>query len=619
MSKIKRLWKKTSCFARAFVIIAALFLVFGLGTLGSTQGTGYSYELAKGDELVFKLTKGDNQTSIQQIYFNFGNVYAEAGETTVVRMQYLNSSDEWLSSTLGNFTLESQTQENSSAQKDAAYNWIAPYEISATSYNISSRQYYRLVTTKYNVLINEVVFVADDGTVIQAEIDRDKSVGIELSSAKATLDSQVIPSLAQSSFFRYGEEELSSVATVTEIRRGNQYVANSIYSVDDSYGAFGYDLITFGTLIFGMSPFGMRIFPMLASFGVLLLGYAIARRAFKSDKAGLVFAILYTLCGASLSLGHLGSPLMLGVFFLTLSLYFAYKFFSKGMKSANLRGALPVGFAGLSCAAALCVNSALLLPVLGTVGLFAAGMLRQRTAKLYYLQKAANEEERRAVVAEYKYKNVAAILLFIVSLVVGALLITMLAVIPAYFAYVKAFDSALSPTQSVFSFIWQTIAGGFGSGASVLLGQTGWEYLFKVFEGTGTHYAVTLATFGGISGLCALAGVLFAVVRLITLFVRKETGKEARATVRSLVIPLVGVALSLVTAAFAAQKLLFIALAYLFGMILAGGALVKIKNKKLQKILFIVGICLVVAQFVLLAPFVFSIPLPSAWQVALFA
>lgn len=50
MAKIFGKWKKLSVFARAFAILALVFFLVGLGTLGSVQSTGGNFELSSAEK-----------------------------------------------------------------------------------------------------------------------------------------------------------------------------------------------------------------------------------------------------------------------------------------------------------------------------------------------------------------------------------------------------------------------------------------------------------------------------------------------------------------------------------------------------------------------------------------
>ncbi len=620
MRNLTVLWKRASTFARAFFVLALAFLLIGVGTLGSTQSTGGAYELPDKGEIVYKLSAQEGQTSIKNIYLNVGTIYDLETTRVTLSVEYKHDTAGWLVGGFGNFVLENLTDKTATTVKNASFNWIAPFDIGNTVYELATRDTYRVRSVSGTVLLNEVVFVADDGTVIPAQIDGDLSNNIKVEGAKATIDSQGVPSVVSSSYFAYSPEEARIMTTIAEMRMGSSYTDGNVYHLENTYGALGIDLLAFGTLVFGMSPFGLRIFPMLAAFGVLVLGYLLCKKLFASDKAGFLFALIFALCGASFSLGHFGTPLMIGVFLWVLSVYLVHKFYAGGMKSATLKGALPLAGSGFALAGAICTQTLFVIPAIGTVALFVLGMLRQRQARAFKLSKAEGEEAIAAVKAEFRFKDRAAIALFASSLVVGAFLIAILAFLPCYLTYVKVFDNPALPVLGFFALLWNSISGSFGAANVTSITQSPWHYLYRTFSGNGDIYGVTVATFGGISTLMAVAGVIFAIVRLILVLVRKEKGKDARRAVRANAIPLAAVLLAVISAVFAPQKLVFLVIAYAFAFMLAGGAFTAMKKDGvLTKIIYYAGIALLGVQFALLVPFVFSIPLPQAVQAFLFA
>ena len=63
-------------------------------------------------------------------------------------------------------------------------------------------------------------------------------------------------------------QEAISLMTIAEMREGGNYGEGNIYEGERVYGVLGEDLLAFGTLIFGNSPFGLRFFPMLCAAAV---------------------------------------------------------------------------------------------------------------------------------------------------------------------------------------------------------------------------------------------------------------------------------------------------------------------------------------------------------------
>lgn len=654
----KNFWKNATKYFRAFLILALAFLAIGLGTLGSVISTGDSFVLtakqegdAKEPDLVFYLSMPQSASSsniyVKKILVNTGAVYAPAGESTEIRIGRSTKATSSFNTTYA-LTVPSvytAATEKEEAIVNAPYNWLTfdVTDISENGWSLRTYPYYCFFARSSSVCINEVLFVAENNSLsdkertpilLSAELDdasvirraEGESKAEALERASAVLDSQHLPSLTSSSFDSFSEEEAYSLMTIREMRAGGSYVTGDTYLADTVYNALGTDILALGTLIFGMSPFGLRFFPFLAAFGVLVVGYLFVRDLSKSERAGFIFAALYALSAAFFAAGHLGTPLMLGVFFFTASVYFCHKFYAKGMKTADLKGAAPVILSALFGALAICVNGVWTIPMLGVVALFAAGMVRQKKAKEYYLAKAeevpepvetAEEESvpalppKQRVEAEYRFKDRAAIASFVVVFLVGTLLLSLLAVIPAYLPYVRVFGDPAAP-MGVFAVAWKLFAGGF-AGANATSYAQSWA-LHTIFAGTGELYAVTVA--GAFTAIVAVVACIVALVWF--LLSKKESGKNV---LRALVIAAAGLVLSLVCSFFGGGAFGFslAALVFLFALGGFAGDKVLAEGGKAAKAVMWVLLALLILSFVLLIPFTFSVPLPAGLQTALFA
>lgn len=665
-------WTKMSAVMRAFVILALIFLVVGLGTLGSVTSLGKSYEVAKDEEIIIHVSMPKNVPDgttasnlyVKRIYLNAGTVYAEQGSTAEVKIARGTSATSTFSSTR-TVTLPAVYEDVAEGKEPTAltgalYNWTlidlttGTTSTSSSGWRLSTYDYYRLTTNKANVRINEIVFVAQTETasdgatyLLKAEIDEAsrlaKPNGEKQSDAlkrvSAIVDRQSIPSVAQSSFFRFTDEEVYSLMTIAEMREGSNFIKGDIYQIDTVYNSLGIDFLALGTLIFGMSPFGLRVLPFLASFGILLLGFFLVKRMTGSERAGLIFAVLYIGSSAFFSIGHLGTPLMIGLFFLVASLSLCYKFYSEGMKRASFSAALPVLGSALCSALAVCVNGALLIPVVGIVGLFVAGMVRQQKAKQYYLDKAIAESEAEqsagsaegeqtngkekvvAVLKEYTFKNRMAIV-YGAILIVGTYLLMLLSALPLYFPFVKAFDTPSEPKMSIFAYLWKAFAGGFTATNVTRLSPNPWIY--QLFAGTGESYAVTLTGYltAGVAAASGVFGLVFAIGCLVLNYKNKRDDKAARTQNRVAIVFVVGSVLSLICT-FLGDALLGTAGVLFFLFALAAFSVNTLLNEnggtaKVMKKLAIVWLVLLAIEFVLLIPFTFSIPLPASFMTQIF-
>lgn len=685
--------KKLSKYFIAFLAIAFAFLAIGLGTLGSFASAGDSYELKTSDKedkpsVIFHVTnpaeekedgtKKQIYCALAHIYLNVGVLYSAEGEDVSIRMERggsskpsdfnSDSSSLRFNATLENLvSAEAEEGKTSTAIKESQFNWTAPFEesiagLSASSSRISSYPFFKLTAPSHSLVVNEVVFVGEklvdaNGntvssggtrsgeffllpvTIESATYHNEQGAEEAKEAAGALIDAQAIPNMAQSTFNRFSAEEAYSLMSIAEMRAGGSYSEENVYHGDTVYNTLGTSILAFGTLIFGMSPFGLRIFPMLASFGVLMVGFYLARDFFKSEKAGLAFAILYALSNLSIGLGHLGTPLMIGVFFFVGSVYGCYRFYRFGMKKANFRGALPLILSGLAGAAAICVNGAYLIPMLAVAGLFAAGMVKQQQARRYHLDlaiAAAEEEEAQLqanhataeeiaesesrkkvaqVAQEYRQKNAVAPVAFGASLVLGALFFSLIFLIPVYYLAVRLFDNPASPSLNIFTLAAKFFAGGFvGSNG----GGSAWPVAYTLFAGTGEIYAVTSVVINVFAFVAAIAGIAFAIWRIV-MICKADKEWYKKSAFYSVVIPLAGIVVCLITAAFAGGGLAFITLAYAFGFVLAAGAVqyfteTEGKIGEAAKIISVTGIALLSAWFLITAVFTFSIPLPASFM-----
>lgn len=683
-------WKNLSRCMRAFLILSLVFLAVGLGTLGFVRSTGDAYRLpvkrsgdGKQPSVTLHITEpghGEEEHEhkdlyIKNIYVNAGTVYSEYGKAATLKIgRGVSSSSDFYSSIEIRYVNMYQEVSESDANvytDGGLFNWVSA-PVPEGGWRLATYPYFQFRVEGCDLLLNEVVFVAAEKPAADSTefIGKDYLLNAEVfasasnlpraegeteeeavKKASAIVDNQYIPSVAQSSYFRFGKEEAQVLSTVVEMGQ-DLYFSDNVYHLSSEYNSFGLDLLALSTAIFGTSPFGLRLLPFLASFGVLVFGALLARRFFGSDRACLVFAVLYALAGVPLTLGHFGTPIMIGIFFAMASLYFCYGFYRNGMKEAKFSSAVPVLLSGLFAAAAIATQGALLIPVLGIVGLFVAGVIRQRKrcraeldeaieeveAEKAELQAKVQEQEQSsepsdkkvsndtpamrkvaAVLNGSRFKQTASIAVFVAFLVVGALLISVLSVLPLYSVYGKVYGGGES--RSIFTYLWQSFAGGFVASSTQGIPSVS-NVLYPVFEGMGSSYAVTSA---GI--LIAIAPVVMGLIGLIFAIVRLAKGKCDKDAQIDTVILLVGVVLSLVTASFAGGGVGFLFLAYVLLFLFASRLGVSLydgeeeaENGQTKTRRPLVWTCLgiAIACFVLFAVLIFSIPLPSSFMNPIF-
>ena len=688
---------KSSPALRLIWLVALIFLCVGLCVLGSFRGTGSAFELkaqgsgdAETPSVVFELEENCRETDengeevtryyrLTHVYVNVGAAYTQRGEAVTLRAEIVagpnssatNSGGRRLELTFSNFAPEETTEETQSLPDDVFYRWVeltptTASETYANGWYVPTYSYVKLTSAKStlaeqpsNVLINEVVFVGEklvsnsssaDSTgetvVIPASIySATPLVGEKpeesAANAQALLDRQYIPSEDTSRFHRFTAGETISLMTIAEMRAGGNYGTGNVYEGERVYGALGEDILALGTLIFGMSPFGLRFFPMLAAAGTLLIGALLVRRVTRSDRAGLVFAVLFALASATLALGGLGTPLMLGIFFLMLSLDMCHRFYAGGMKRADFSSALPLLVSGLSGAFAILVHGALIVPVAGVALLFGAGIVRQLRARRYHLDVAIAEAEAEqaqsapaaqeggqdapasparqkvaAVVAEYRNKTAIASVTFGCALVIGAIVFALLFALPLYYPYIKMYSDPAQPGISIFGLAARSFAGGFTGVNAAASSRNVFNIFYSLLRADGEALSTVYGAFmNPVAIVAAVAGVAFLIYNIVRLARAKEWGKAERNLLRRTVLPLFGAVFALIAASFAGDGVLFVLLAWIFLFMAAADAVGEFTARpdgagKASRVIAWVGFGLLAAMFVLY--FVFAAGLPVA-------
>ncbi len=658
---------------------------------GDPQTSSVVFRLDSSVTETYTDDSGKEQT--RSVYFTIGDVYlyvtsiySEAGTPAGLSLSSSTSADGSYSGKLqakleNLYTpeptegTEEDAKDDTPLQKDALFRWIHPFTLNGRS--ISSFRYWELSATDAGVRVAEVIFVgkpsdpdkasqelyiiparvekatpdtgetalqaaARAGVLLDAGINvRARAYADNTEEERGTYPSvSEIPTDTFTSYDTFMREELYSLLTVTELRAGSGYTTDidntvaDVYHAEGVYNVLGMDLIALGTAMFGVSPFGLRFMPMLFSFAILVLGFFFVRRLFKSDRAGFIFAVLYALCDFSFALGHVGTPLTAGLFFLLLSVYLVDTFYRKGIKKMSFAGVAPLLFGGLAAAAAICVNGAMAIPVVAVCGLFAAGMVRQQKANRYYLDKAIeeceqmplNEEGKRdtsevsRVVAENRYKNLAAGILFPAALLLGTFIFSLLFILPVYSPLLKFYEGPASSTANVFTLGWKAFAGGFVGVNALGSVPSVWSVFLVLFRGAGESYAVTAVVMNAVAAVCGLFGIGYAVWRIVKICKNfKEEGKE----LRKIVPPLAGIAVALISASFGGGALGFIFLAYIFAFMLAAHAAdgcMSLEGRKgmAAKIVSISALVLLLVCFMLFAIFTFSVPMPADFMAKFF-
>ena len=219
-----------------------------------------------------------------------------------------------------------------------------------------------------------------------------------------------------------------------------------------------------------------------------------------------------------------------------------------------------------------------------------------------------------AVAAEYRSKTAIAAITFLGALVVGAFVLGLIFATPMYFTWLKLYDNPASPSMNIIALAATAFSGGFTGVNPGGMGSNAWNVVYAISRVDGASYSALYASVINFAALIAVAfAIVSAVARLILLCRKKEWGKEERAALRSIAVPVVGIVVALITAIFAADAVQFVLLAYLFAFVLAASeavGLMQTSKGKLVRILCWTELGLLIVMFILL--FVFTTGLPVA-------
>ena len=390
--------RRLSKFARAFIILFAVFLTAGFFTLGSFRSTGKTFGYVAGDDSLaaFNLNMTEEQSKLTAVYINVGSIYLEPGEYASVTVRRSTSANTKPNYTVGSAKLGNiYSEKNDSNIKEGAnFNWVTV----AAEKNLTAKCI--TVSATANIDINEIVCIGDDGKTIPLSVNVEFSQGNYSKSELANaIDAQNSFSASDSAWKNFTQEEGYYMTSIHTVLGGGEITSESVYNVDGDFNSLATVLLLPSVAIFGDSTFALRLTPFLATSATLLLVYLFASLLFKDEKYGFIFSLIFAFGGLATTVGRLGAPYALITCFLVASLYFMYRFFAKGISSERIiKDGLNILFSGLFAALALAMNFLTIIPVAGILILFAFGMRRQKLAYINELNKSASRIRTEAAI-----------------------------------------------------------------------------------------------------------------------------------------------------------------------------------------------------------------------------
>ena len=511
--KMRRFFARYSKLTKAAAILVLAFFVVCACTIGGFNSPGKAYYAQADSDIVFYLQyDSEKETDLQQlgqVYVNIGAVYEPIGSDFILNFRRAStSSTSWLSSNMGNVTLG-----NINSEKDGAagsnYKWVKVFDYTGENSSSISTTYriFRL-TVPCDMLINEVVFVDKGGDVIPAVVAEseardligtnwdthyrdffhanDKTVSFgAFGDPTRLVDAQGNITTGDSAYTNFTQDEMYTLMQIDNVLLGSR-VPDGTFSADTDNGPLSVLFPLLGTLIFGKSVFGLRIFSVLFAAATVALVYIFGRRLFGKDGFAFLAAALFAGGGLALTVGRLGLSIAPVAFFVLASYYFMYKFFERGIASENPAKSAcgSILASGIFFALAFAADPKTIVAAVGVIVLFVLGAVKQARAhsaavhavrvdmltknsvekseEVMLANVEACEREEAALRSEHAYKGKLTYLLFILGFIVATLAAVMLATLPSYSVLTNLYDpNPESPSVGVFSLVGSAIRDAF--------------------------------------------------------------------------------------------------------------------------------------------------------------
>ncbi len=694
LQNLKERVRRISVFGKAAIVLVLVFLIVSACTIGGFTGAGRSYYMAADSNVVFYLDYQDG-AKLDRVYLNVGSVYGEVGKDISVEFRYASKSSSseptFSSSTLGTVKLGNVYVSDAESTKGTNYDWVKVFDLTESGRSLSTSYCLIRLTVKTEMLVNEVVFVDAEGNIIPAYVteksvksfftdtqwpyyrdlftknDNTKEYGKAGDPTRLT-DAQDNYADGNTAYTDFTQDEKYTLMQIDDILLGRMVVEGTFHAQTD-FGPFAVLLPMLGTLIFGASPFGLRIFSVLCTTAMIVFVYLLGKRLFKSSGFGFMFACFAALGGLALTVGRLGLAYPMIALFAAAAYYFMFRFYEDGIsKERPVKSAANVLVSGIFFAFAFATDPKAVFALIGLAALFIVGWVRihrQGKAELAAVRKAAldknassnseeemlknlqeSEQQERLIRMENGYSTRILWLFFLVSFIVATVFITVLSAIPSYFTYVKLYDANPAvPTIGIFGLVWAAVKDSFTLSnmtaftSANAVNPFGWFLSLKgatlFSSGNESVYIAMNAQMNLALAITSLIGLIFTTIYVILYFATGKT-KSAYASahtpyiLNAYFLLLAGLATSLLQYLFAGST--SAANSLLFSVFYAGFAVLMfytayVHDTGARKKLFgipmnttlkvMTGVCVVYALiFVLTVPMLFGIPIaPLAAQI----
>ena len=619
------MFQKIGKFTLAFLVTLALFFAYGILTLGNMSATGKTLEYIANKTIAFSL---GGSKKVDDVYINVGAVYAKYGDAASIEIEYTTATTP---NTSGGTDLAPKMKfANIYAEEGKSgynYNWC-PVVKDAAKNNVR----YLFFRADTNLALNEIVCLDENGNVLPLTAFNLAGSGYPRAEVSKAVDAQDSFKNSSAAYDTLTQEEGYYMTSVNNFLLGGSVFGGSTYNIDENYNGLATVLMAPSVAIFGDSAFALRLTPFLATCVMLAFLYLLAKDLFRSEKWAYLFMLTVAFGGLATTVGRMGTPLPLVLCTLVISLYFAYRFFSHGVRFEKpLKGCMPVLVSGLFAALAIAMETLAVIPVLGIVATFILGLRRVKKAKAYEVEKAAGDEAAvKKIEARYAYTKRASIALAVLSYAVGTLVLLLLGAVVYYSALVKAYDTATAPSLGFLNLFVKGIVhscsvtafGAYGAGGG--LDFLSWFIPLKNFPVYAAHTeGAYLAWETGLTAAAKILALLSFVGCAVRVVCDYRQGKADRLTKRFRRIFFVLVGAAALTMIAALIKGGF-AVTYAYACSTFGLGFIPLaltafeKKQKTQRVLTAVAVSLLLVFFILNIPTMYGFAVPTQVANALF-
>ncbi len=485
----------------AFIAMLAVFFTVSVFTIGTTKDTGKSTHYEKGTTVYYTVNMSKSD-SLDSIYVNIGAIHAPVGEEVLVTVKYSTSSTGTSFSSFG----KQLKIENYTAGQN--YNWVCVASGQKKKTSASMRISFSATSA---LEINEIVCLQPNGEKLTLDYSSSNN-DYTREEVKNSFDAQDDFVIGDSAYYHFTDTEAKMLASMDNVRRGNDYAGTGVYTLANEYNYLANLLFIPSVATFGNSVFALRLPSVIATTLLIVVAFFFLRLLTKNDLTAFVATLIFA-PGLGVSLARVGSAYAHIACFLLLGAYFAYKFFAKGIYSkAIVKSSLNVFWAGLFSALALAVDTACIFPVLGIATILAFGWRRQALAKKIEL--TADNADERKIKFDYSRKDRISSCFAIVSFFGVYFLTCILSTVICYPAIARSYSADISFGSA----IWEGISSSFIGGNALSTASVG--DVFGWFVGVSSGIGYLILSIAGLISLCSLVAVI------VYAFVKKQNEKE---------------------------------------------------------------------------------------------